>query len=248
MLNNSCQNNCLKKTTALFAVPTFVLQRSNLTEKIPNLKKIFLGGGTLTPQNAQQISFSFPQAELFEFYGSSETSFISWQKITCKKTSASAGQLFPGVKVSLGAHHEIIVTSPYLFNGYLGQTSPQTWMTDDLGVLKSDQLFLAGRKADLIDRGGNKISPFEIETILDEYCPNCIVFGVNDPTLGQKIALLTTGTTTKDQLRKYLSQRLPKFKLPDIYLKTTKVPVSPNQKISRIRLAQAYERGEFDEI
>lgn len=248
LLNNSCKSRCLKKTTALFAVPTFLLQRSNITENIPNFKKIFLGGGTLTPQNAQKIRCSFPQAELFEFYGSSETSFISWQKITRKKITSSAGQLFPNVKVSFGSHHEIIATSPYLFSGYLGQPSPRICVTDDLGVLKGDQLFLTGRKADLIDHGGNKISPFEVEAVVNECCPNCIVFGVKDSKLGQKIALLTTETTTKQLLVECLRRHLPSFKCPDIYLRTTKFPLSLNQKISRVQLAQAYERGEFNEF
>lgn len=249
LIDNIHQLNSLSGDACLFSVPTFLLQSSN-NHNIPpnNLRTIFLGGGTLTSQGIKKIKQQFSQAKLFEFYGSSETSFISWQDITNGKFKFSAGQLFPNTQVSIGLQQEIIVTSPYLFSGYLAQTPPKNWVTDDLGFLKKNHLFLLGRKADLIDHGGNKVAPLEIETAASDLCQKCVAFGVEDQVYGQKIALLMIKPITKKQLQKKLAQRLEKFKCPNIYLVTNEIPLTSNLKISRSQLAQAYRNGEYDEI
>lgn len=249
LIDNIHQLNTLSTDACLFSVPTFLLQNSTNHDPQPNnLKKIFLGGGALTSQGLKKIKQQFPQAKLFEFYGSSETSFISWQDITNGKFQFSAGQLFPNTQVSIGLQQEIIVTSPYLFSGYLDQTPPRTWITDDLGLFEKNHLFLLGRKADLIDHGGNKIAPLEIESAASDLCQKCVAFGVEDQVYGQKIALLMIKPIAKKQLQKKLAQRLEKFKCPNIYLVTNKFPLTNNQKISRTQLAQAYRNGEYNEI
>lgn len=249
LIDNFDQLNDLTEDTCLFSVPTFLLQNSNNHNTRPNiLKTIFLGGGTLTSQGIKKIKRQFPHAKLFEFYGSSETSFISWQDITNGKFQFSAGQLFPNTQVSIGLQQEIIVTSPYLFSGYLDQTPPKTWITDDLGFLKKNHLFLLGRKADLIDHGGNKVAPLEIENAASDLCQKCVAFGIDDQVYGQKIALLMIKLVAKKSLQRKLAQRLEKFKCPNIYLITNKIPLTTHQKISRHQLAQAYRNGEYDEI
>lgn len=73
---------------------------------------------------------------MIEFYGSSETSFISWQAVNEGKKTSSVGKLFPHVELTLGPKYRLTVKSPYLFSGYLNQPYPQSWTTDDLGTLK----------------------------------------------------------------------------------------------------------------
>ena len=51
---------------------------------------------------------------MIEFYGSSETSFISWQFVENGKKTAAVGKLFPHTQVEFDDNHSIIVKSPYL--------------------------------------------------------------------------------------------------------------------------------------
>lgn len=242
------QLNLISSSSILFTVPTFLLKAVPSLKASQSLKTIFFGGGVLDPCAISSIKKALPHTVLIEFYGSSETSFISWQKVDNGKVLYAVGQPFPDTEVMISSNQEIMISSPYLFSGYLGYPTSGIWLTDDLGLLKENQLFLLGRQADIIDHGGNKISPYEIENAARDLCDSCVAFGVTDKTYGQKLALLLIQPLAKAEFLEKLQQRLPKFKLPQIYLHTDKLPLSITQKVSRSELEKAYKKGEYHEF
>ena len=235
--------------TTLFTVPTFLLKQIDMLTVSPHLKSVIFGGGQLSVHMLAQLRPKLKTVELIEFYGSSETSFISFQSLNHGKHNLSVGRLFPEVKIAIDEYHALTVKSPYLFGGYLSSTKssqPKQWVVDDLVAYESGRLYLLGRQSDMIDHAGNKVSPHDIEDIAKAYCQACVAFGVADPLYGQAIALLMVDPSHKSVLQKHLAQALPKYKWPQIYLRTEHIPLTKEMKLSRTQLATAYEKGEFD--
>lgn len=125
-----------------------------------------------------------------------------------------------------GAEGEICVRSPYVMLGYWNDPAAtaaaldsERWLrTGDFGVLRDGRLFLAGRRSDLVLRGGENVYPTEIEYVLDEHpaVAESAVFGVADPDLGQAVAavVVSTGPVTAEELREFAAARLAYFKVP----------------------------------
>lgn len=241
----------IKAPTTLFTVPTFLLRQLDMLHASSQLISIIVGGGQLSAAALDQLIPRLSGVKLIEFYGSSETSFISWQTLNKGKSELAVGQLFPEVKIDINEQHELTVQSPYLFSGYLSATKyrrPEKWQVDDWVSYRSGQLYLLGRQADMIDHGGNKVSPYDIEKIAENYCQKCVAFGVADDVYGQVVALLMVQPYHKTALEQQLAKDFPKYKRPQLYLKTECIPLTKELKISRKELAAAYARGEFDAI
>lgn len=238
----------IKKSWALFTVPTYLLNIFNELSALSSLNTLFLSGGTLSPETIDKIKNQLPLTKMIEFYGSSETSFISWQFVENGKKTAAVGKLFPHTQVEFDDNHSIIVKSPYLFSGYLNQASPQSWTTDDLGTIKNDTLYLFGRRADIIEHGANKIFPEEIEQFVKDICQECAAFGISDQKYGQKIALLVVKPLEKELVKERLNQELPKYKRPQIYLEAETLSLTSNQKLSRKELEQNYFKGIYHDF
>lgn len=230
----------------LFSVPSFVaLHLSELVTS--DCSALFCGGGQLNNKLVLQIR-KLINIPIFEFYGSSETSFIAYQNVTKSKKLDCVGSLFPGVVLLENTSKKVQVKSPYLFNGYIGMKPPETWETDDVGYLKNKELYLFCRRSEMIDQGGNKINPIEIERLASDLCMNCVVFGVFDKIYGQKIAILVKTPSNVALFKEKLEQRLPKYKRPKIYLLTDEIPLTKNHKISRMEMADRYEEGSWNEF
>lgn len=238
----------IKKSWALFTVPTYLLNIFNELSALSSLNTLFLSGGTLSPESIDKIKNQLPLTKMIEFYGSSETSFISWQFVENGKKTAAVGKLFPHTQVEFDDNHSIIVKSPYLFSGYLNQASPQSWTTDDLGTIKNDTLYLFGRRADIIEHGANKIFPEEIEQFVKDLCQECAAFEISDQKYGQKIALLIVKPLEKELVKERLNQELPKYKRPQIYLEAETLSLTSNQKLSRKELEQNYFKGIYHDF
>ena len=122
---------------------------------------------------------------------------------------------------------EIVVKGETVFNGY--ENAPDDnkaafidgWFrTGDIGYLDDDgYLFLTGRKKELINKGGEKISPVEIDMVLMSHplVREAMVFPVQDPVLGEDIAAMIVReqeNLTANDLRIYLLDRLTPSKIP----------------------------------
>jgi oxalate---CoA ligase len=111
--------------------------------------------------------------------------------------------------------------------------------TGDLGYLDDDgYLFLTGRKKELINKGGEKISPIEIDSVLTSHplVKEAMTFPVQDPFLGEDIAamvVLADAQVTEKELRSYLLDRLIQFKVPTRIYFVDEIPKTSTGKPMR---------------
>ncbi len=124
-----------------------------------------------------------------------------------------------------------------------GAIDADGWLdTSDLGYLDADGfLFLAGRSDDVINRGGEKIYPREIEEILlaQPGVKSAVVIGATDDVLGERpVAYIVPddafrASEIEAALTATCSVRLPRHKQPSAYCLVEEMPLGPTGKISR---------------
>lgn len=235
-----------KKKTMLFTVPTYLSHVPQFKHTFPNINGIVSCGGELTNQIILKWRENGAEVKLYELYGSSETSLVAWQRVDGGKNDACVGQLFPNVSINFTKEKALMVKSPYLFSGYIGDAFQGPVLMDDVGTIKNNQLFIYARESDIINHGGNKVYPSEIEVILRKYLSDVVVFGVPNPSYGENIIVMTTTNLINiEKLNKNLANFLPKYKIPSEYISVEQIPETANHKISRKELVSLYEKGTY---
>jgi acyl-CoA synthetase (AMP-forming)/AMP-acid ligase II/acyl carrier protein len=157
-----------------------------------------------------------------------------------------------GRQLEVGEVGEIALQGSTITLGY--ENNPQAneqaftngWFrTGDQGYLDQDgYLFITGRTKEIINRGGEKIAPREVEEVLLDHpqIVQAVVFPAPDPMLGETVA--TAVITTSDsglnerELRRFASLRLAPFKVPSHVVFVDEIPKGPTGKLQRIGLAK----------
>jgi long-chain acyl-CoA synthetase len=135
-------------------------------------------------------------------------------------------------------------TKDVLIDGWLS--------TNDIGFLDdAGCLYLEGRKEDLINVGGNKVAPIEIESLLEEHptIRECACIGIKDPVglMGQTIKAFLVARTkqaprpTDSELTNFLRATIENYKMPSQFVWVDELPKSPTGKLQRIRLQEREE-------
>jgi acyl-CoA synthetase (AMP-forming)/AMP-acid ligase II len=140
------------------------------------------------------------------------------------------------------------IITEYAANGRPGAIDPDGWLdTGDLGYLDADgYLFLAGRSDDVINRGGEKIYPREIEDFLlaQDGVWSAAVVAAHDEVLGERPVayVVPAGSWQAEKLEMALRQAcdlgLPRPKRPSAFSVVPELPLGPTGKISRRRLKE----------
>lgn len=156
-----------------------------------------------------------------------------------------------GDRVPQGAIGEVIVRGQGVMSGYGGDPSLTQaafidgWFrTGDLGRLDADgYLFIAGRVKEIVNRGGEKVSPREIDEALLECqgVTQAVAFGVPHPTLGEDlvaiVVLAADAPFDENALRAQLFGRLAANKVPSAIACVTEIPKGATGKVQRGALA-----------
>ncbi|MGB7974246.1 MAG: acyl--CoA ligase [Roseiarcus sp.] len=162
-----------------------------------------------------------------------------------------------GLLMSAGETGEVVirgenVTAAYENNPKAnGEAFVNGWFrTGDQGVIDADgYLTLTGRLKEIINRGGEKISPREVDEALMDHPAvlQAVAFAVPHPMLGEDVGaavVLREGlTATEQELGAFLSERLAAFKTPRKILFLTEIPKGATGKLQRIGLAQKLGLG-----
>jgi acyl-CoA synthetase (AMP-forming)/AMP-acid ligase II len=119
--------------------------------------------------------------------------------------------------------------------------------TGDQGYLDGDgYLTLVGRLKELINRGGEKISPREIDEVLLSHpsVEEAVCFGVPHPTWGEEVAaaVVVRESVTEAELLAYCRERLADYKRPKQIHITETIPRTATGKIQRRLVAEAYSQ------
>ena len=150
-----------------------------------------------------------------------------------------------------GITGEICVCGPNVITGYDGDASASSfsngWFrTGDLGYLDDDgYLYITGRLREVINRGGEKIAPREIEELLLTHptVSDAAVVGEPHPLYGQRVvAYVTTrdawNEQTEQHVREYCAQRLSAYKVPEAIYCVPALPRNSNGKLNRQALTK----------
>jgi acyl carrier protein len=154
--------------------------------------------------------------------------------------------------VAAGLVGEIAIRGANVTRGY--ENNPEAnaqaftggWFrTGDQGYLDADgYLILTGRLKEIINRGGEKVSPREVDDALLEHpaVGQAVAFALAHPTLGEDVAaavVLKPGVAAEaEDIRASLFGRLADFKIPSQVVVVPSIPKGPTGKIQRIGLAQ----------
>jgi acyl-CoA synthetase (AMP-forming)/AMP-acid ligase II len=154
--------------------------------------------------------------------------------------------------VPAGHRGEVSIKGDTVVDGYENNPAANAaaftdgWFrTGDEGMLDDDgYLFLTGRLKEQINRGGEKISPLEIDSVLLTHpaVAQALAFAVPHDKLGEEVGaavVLRPGVTVSDRdLRAHVSQRLAPFKVPKVFVFVDEIPKGPTGKLQRIGLAE----------
>lgn len=151
-----------------------------------------------------------------------------------------------------GTVGEIVIRGPNVARGY--EKNPKAnaeaftngWFrTGDEGVIDAEgYISITGRLKEIINRGGEKISPREVDEVLMDHpaVQQCVTFAVPHDKLGEEVGaavVLRKGTRVSEkELREFCSQRLAQFKVPRTILFLDEIPKGATGKLQRIGLAQ----------
>ena len=265
LLNALSQGRC----TILSCVPALyhaMLCRPDFQEwDLSSLRTGFIGGSLYPPALFRQINDAFGFTLLSSLGQTEATAGITTAFLhdSLEVRSSTVGHfmdhvegkiadLSSGLPLPPGEIGEVCARGYVVMQGYYGQPEEtqraidrEGWLhTGDLGYLDSEgNLHLTGRLKELIIRGGENISPAEIELALAEEpsVAACKAVGVPDEHYGEEVCLCVVPTPdrtcTEEQLRALLRTRLAQFKLPRYILFLEGFPRTAGGKIQSATLA-----------
>jgi len=151
---------------------------------------------------------------------------------------------------------EVVISGPNVTPGYEGNPEANAksffvaegarWFrTGDQGAFDGDgYLNLTGRLKEIINRGGEKVSPLEVDAVLMDHpaVQQCVTFALPHPKLGEEVAaaiVLREGQEASDrEIRDFAATRLADFKVPRKVVILDEIPKGATGKMQRIGLAE----------
>lgn len=221
-------------------------------------------GGAKLPENVPPIFQAILGFSILEHYGMTEASQISSNLPSPGLYKAGTVGIPPADTVIVvgndgnvlpsGQKGEIWVRGPNVIHGYLNEPELNEtafckgWFrTGDIGNFDGDGfLIIQDRIKELINRGGEKISPFELEKIIMQY-PDILdaaAFAVPHPRLGEDVAaalVLRPGTILEpEKLRRFMSTKISWNKIPRRFHIAESIPKGLGGKVLRRKLREFY--------
>ena len=244
-----------------------MLNSSALAQRdLNSLRLVITGGASAAVETIKAFQAALPRTKLIELYGMLETGFHSFTRLTDDplKVNGTVGHCVDemglrilddnGNDVPYGEVGEIAAVGPSLHMGYLDNPTANRdsftvdgWFrTGDLGQYadREGNVRIAGRKKEIINRGGKKYFPREIEELLYEH-PKIVqaaIVGAPDPRLGEKnclCAIVKPGASLDlGEVVAFLKGRVADYKLPEALVVMNDFPMTPTGKIRRPELVK----------
>jgi acyl-CoA synthetase (AMP-forming)/AMP-acid ligase II len=235
-------------------------------EGLPSLRSLSYGGGPMPVSVIERAMRLLPGVDFVNAYGLTETSStiallapqdhrdaLASDDPAGRARLGSVGRPLPGVEVSVrdplgvpvacGERGEIWVRGEQVSGEYLGRStaSEDGWFcTRDAGHLdEAGFLYVHGRLDDVIVRGGENLSPGEIEQVLVEHpdVAQAAVVGIPDTDWGEKVVAAVTlspgGAVTEDELREFVRARLRSTRTPERIDIRAELPFNETGKLLR---------------
>lgn len=238
---------------ATFLVPASIRilllsAKDRLGQLVDKIDFIETGGAALSQSDMESLCAQLPHARLYNTYASTETGIISTYVFNRQPTVAGCvGQPMPHSSFFINPDHTIACKGETLMSGYLNDPAltdsvyhDDTVFTSDLGAIDATgNLHIKGRNNNVINIGGYKVSPEEVENVALA-CPvikDCICFHTVSPIFGETIKLLYVvkegATLSKRDLAMFIAARLESYKVPRIFEETNVIRHTYNGKLDR---------------
>ena len=259
-----------EQITHAFVVPTMLARVVAVLEAdgaaAPPLRALAYGGARMPAPVLERALRLFPETEFANAYGLTETSStiavlgpdehraaIASEDPAGKARLASVGRPVPGIEVRI-VDDEIHVRGEQVAGRYLnraGSLDGDGWLaTGDRGRLDSDgYLYVEGRLDDLIIRGGENISPAEIEDVLLRHpsVATVAVVGLPDEEWGEKVAAAVVAVPGQEvdaaELSAWARQQLGSLKAPSIIDVRVDLPTTATGKVLRRQIRDELSPG-----
>ena len=238
---------------ATFLVPASIriliqLSSQRITALADKIDFIETGAAAISQSDMQTLCRLLPHSRLYNTYASTETGIISTYNYNDNK--CVAGCLGKPMK-----HSEIVITEKgqiackgyTLMSGYLGDLERTASIlkdgilyTSDIGNIDAEgMLHLTGREDDVINVGGYKVAPTEVEDAALSFADveDCICIAVEHNITGKALKLLVVmkdnAVLDRRALACHLKSKLETYKVPMIYSQTDKIQRTFNGKLDR---------------
>ena len=206
------------------------------------------GGAPLSPADMQQLCRILPRTRLYNTYASTETGIIATYNYNDGRCLAGClGRPMPHSRVRITPEGMIACQGDTLMSGYIGDPEltatvlkGDTVYMSDYGTIDAEgMLHIGGRESDVINVGGYKVSPVEVEDVAlsIEGVRDCICIAADHPIMGKAVKLLVVmkdGTCfDKRHIARYIAARLEPYKVPMLYEQVETVARTYNGKLDR---------------
>ncbi len=230
------------------------------------LRWLVSSGSKWRSSEESQLRLLFPAAQFAEFYGASETSFISIAHECEAAPAESVGRAFETVEITIrnpdgailatGSRGRIFARSKMSFSGYA--TGEPCFLTagdgaicvGDLGYLDDKGwLYISGREHRMIVTSGKNLFPEEVERVIETHpwIEAAAVIGVMDIKRGEvPVGLIQTAylaNVTRAELISHARTYLPLYKIPRLYFTVDEWPFTPSGKTDFAKLTEFYRSG-----
>ena len=233
--------------------------------RVPSMRRITYGGARMPRSTLERALSLFPDVGFVNAYGLTETSStvcllgpddhrnaFESSDPAIRRRLESAGRPLPGIELRIdgagevaapGEPGEILVRGEQVSGEYLADASKRNdagWLrTGDLGFVDDDgYLFVVGRADDMIIRGGENLSPTEIEDVLLQHpgVGAAAVVGLPDAEWGERVAAMIVPARdahdlSMDELRAFARERLGSLKTPEILATCKDLPTTATGKV-----------------
>jgi fatty-acyl-CoA synthase len=265
----------------LFYVPAVLralLEQQRASTAAPPRLRIIMGGASDVPAALIDGAESAFGANVFNLYGQTELApVLTLTRPTDSRSDrlSTVGRPLPRVDckiidpekghvVGVGEIGEICARGYQQFIEYLHDPDATARALDDEGYVRTGDLgamdargFLTvtGRLKELIIRGGENISPADIEHVMARHdsVAEPVAVGLPDDRLGEIVAVvcrMTTGHVSglKESLLEHARENMAAFKVPVRWFVVDQFPLTPTGKVQRFALRDAILRGELHEL
>ena len=228
----------------IYALPTKLrLLVRHCKSKLDSISYIIGGSQVLDRQLMEQLELICPNMEFILYYGASELNYITY--CTGKEwldREGTVGRPFPSVKIA-EQNGVIYVTTKYHIEGIT-----DTYTVNDCGYIDSDgYLMFHGRRGDVINKGGYKISIPEMELYLQSLqgVSEVAVITINDEIRGEDfVAYLVLEDNAKlSKIIECIHHERPSVEWPKAILEIPMIPLTECSKVDKRKLKEWYNKG-----
>ena len=228
----------------IYALPTKLrLLVRHCKSKLDSISYIIGGSQVLDRQLMEQLELICPNMEFILYYGASELNYITY--CTGKEwldREGTVGRPFPSVIIA-EQNGVIYVTTKHHIEGI-----PDTYTVNDCGYIDSDgYLMFHGRRGDVINKGGYKISIPEMELYLQSLqgVSEVAVITINDEIRGEDfIAYMVLEDNTKlSKIIECIHHERPSVEWPKAILEIPMIPLTECSKVDKRKLKEWYNKG-----